>query len=49
MGIKDDYKAPAGNILPGLKLELSEALNRLERLFASKGVLIAYLFKSYKT
>ncbi len=47
MGIKDDYKGPTGKILPGLKLELAEALSRLKQLFASQDITVAYLFGSY--
>jgi len=47
MGLKDDYRGPAGKILPGLQLELAEALSRLSKLFAAKGIILAYLFGSY--
>ncbi len=47
MGMKDDYRGPAGKVLPGLQLELAEALNRLKKLFATKGIIVAYLFGSY--
>ena len=47
MGIKEDYRGPTGHILPGLKLELPEALSRLEKLFDSRGILLAYLFGSH--
>ena len=47
MGIKERYRGPAGKILPSLSLDLEEALNRLNRLFATKQVALAYLFGSY--
>jgi len=47
MGLKDDYRGPAGKVLPGLQLELTEALSRLRKLFAAKGIIVAYLFGSY--
>ncbi len=47
MGIKERYRGPTGKILPGLSLDLEEALNRLNRLFATKHVALAYLFGSY--
>jgi len=46
MGIKEQHRGPAGTILPSLKLNLNEAIKRLEQLFASKGVVLAYLFGS---
>jgi len=47
MGIKEGYRGPSGKILPGLKLELTEVISRLKRLFASKDITIAYLFGSH--
>ena len=47
MGKKEDYRGPTGKILPGLPIDLDQALARLEKLFASKGVVAAYLFGSY--
>jgi predicted nucleotidyltransferase len=47
MGIKEHHRGPAGTILPGLKLNLNEAIKRLEKLFASKGVVLVYLFGSH--
>jgi len=47
VSIKEKYRGPTGQILPGLKLELSEALSRLEKLFASRGIILAYLFGSH--
>ncbi len=47
MGIKDEYRGPTGKILPGLQLEITEALSRLKQLFASKGIIVAYLFGSH--
>jgi len=32
MGIKDNYRGPAGKVLPGLQLELTAALSRLKKL-----------------
>ncbi len=47
MGIKEGYRGPDGKVLPGLQLELTEALSRLKKLFASKDIIVAYLFGSY--
>jgi predicted nucleotidyltransferase len=47
MGVKGHRRGPAGTIFPGLKLNLNEAVKRLEKLFASKGAILAYLFGSY--
>jgi len=32
MGMKDNYRGPAGKVLPGLQLELTESLSRLKKL-----------------
>ena len=47
MGITEDRRGPSGKILPGLKMDLEEALRRLREVFAAKGVVLAYLFGSY--
>ncbi len=47
MGIAESYKNPSGKILPGLQIEIKEALQRLEILFQRKEIAIAYLFGSY--
>ena len=47
MGIKECYRGPSGKTLPGLELDLDEALKRLSKLFALKEVVLAYLFGSY--
>jgi len=47
MGITEDRRGPSGKILPGLKMDLEEALCRLREVFAAKGVVLAYLFGSY--
>ncbi len=47
MGMKDNYRGPSGKVLPGLQLELTEALSRLKKLFAAKGIIVAYLFGAY--
>ena len=44
MGITEDRRGPSGKILPGLKMDLEEALCRLREVFAAKGVVLAYLF-----
>jgi len=45
--IKEQYRGPSGKMLPGLKIDLEEALGRLNKLFAGKQVALAYLFGSY--
>jgi len=47
MGIAEAYRGPSGSILPGLQIDLKEALERLKTLFQQKGVSLAYLFGSY--
>ena len=47
MGITEDRRGPSGKILPGLKMDLEEALRRMREVFAAKGVVLAYLFGSY--
>jgi len=47
MTIQEQYRGPAGQMLPGLKIELEDALGRLNHFFAGKQVVIAYLFGSY--
>ncbi len=49
MGIKERYRGPTGKTLPGLNLDLEEAIARLNKLFATKQVALAYLFGSYAT
>jgi hypothetical protein len=47
MGIAESYRGPSGRILPGLRADLEEALERLKSLFRRSGVALAYLFGSY--
>lgn len=47
MGIAETYRGPSGNPLPGLSIDLKEAMERLKTIFQQKGVVIAYLFGSY--
>lgn len=47
MGIAETYRGPSGNLLPGLRMDLEEAIKKLKKLFREKSVPIAYLFGSY--
>ncbi|MCK4394633.1 nucleotidyltransferase domain-containing protein [Candidatus Bipolaricaulota bacterium] len=47
MGTTEFYRGPSGGILPGLQVDLKEALERLKDLFQRRGVALAYLFGSY--
>ncbi|BER91376.1 type VII toxin-antitoxin system MntA family adenylyltransferase antitoxin [Atrimonas thermophila] len=47
MGIAETYRGPSGNLLPGLRMDLEEAIKKLKKLFQEKSVPIAYLFGSY--
>lgn len=47
MGLAESYRGPSGMILPGLRVDLEEALERLRDLFQQKKVALAYLFGSY--
>lgn len=47
MTIKEQYRGPSGKMLPGLKIDLEEAVTRLQQLFAGKQITLAYLFGSY--
>ena len=47
MGTTETYQGPSGKPLPGLKMGLKEAMERLKVLFQRKGVVLAYLFGSY--
>ncbi|MDI3525782.1 MAG: uncharacterized protein PWP42_1032 [Candidatus Atribacteria bacterium] len=49
MGIAETYRGPSGNLnlLPGLQMDLEEAIKKLKKLFREKSVPIAYLFGSY--
>lgn len=47
MGIAKSYRGPSGMILPGLRMDIKEALEKLRNLFQRKGVTLAYLFGSY--
>jgi predicted nucleotidyltransferase len=47
MGIAESYRGPSGSILPGLRVDLEETLERLRHLFQRRGVALAYLFGSY--
>lgn len=45
--ITESYEGSSGKMLPGLNIEIKEALQRLETLFKRKRVVLAYLFGSY--
>lgn len=47
MGMLESYRGPSGKILPGLQVDLEEALERLRTLFQRSGVALAYLFGSH--
>jgi predicted nucleotidyltransferase len=47
MGIAESYRGPSGRLLPGLRVDLEETLERLRRLFQRRGVALTYLFGSY--
>lgn len=47
MGAQESHRGPSGKILPGLKLDISEAQERLRAVFSDTRVVLAYLFGSY--
>lgn len=47
MGTLEFYRGPAGGSLPGLRMDLEEALAKLKGLFRQKETALAYLFGSY--
>jgi len=47
VGIAETYRGPSGKLLPGLRMDLEEAIKKLKKLFREKSVPIAYLFGSY--
>lgn len=47
MNKKENYRGPNGKILPGLPIDLDQALAKLKKLFAARNVVAAYLFGSY--
>ncbi|HHF09116.1 MAG TPA: nucleotidyltransferase domain-containing protein, partial [Candidatus Atribacteria bacterium] len=47
MGVAETYRGPSGNLLPGLRMSLEEAMEKLKKLFREKGIPVAYLFGSY--
>lgn len=47
MGIAESYRGPSGGIVPGLPVDLEEALERLRDLFRQRDVALAYLFGSW--
>ena len=47
MGVAEFYRGPSGKILPGLNMNLDEAVKRLKDLFPQTQVSLAYLFGSF--
>lgn len=47
MGIGESYRGPSGAILPGLRMGIEKALEKLGDLFRRRGVVLAYLFGSH--
>ena len=47
MGVAEFYRGPSGKIMPGLTMNLDEAVKRLKDLFPQTQVSLAYLFGSF--